>query len=261
MQNRLVNAGAPSKGIAIFTTAPVGLALIPLTLVLVDVLEVSLISYCLLFVNGVCWSAALLLRVRSYEELDTSAATILSTFKLLLLATIGVLVFGESISTARIIGLILTVLAIGSCMEFRTIRTSRATHRVFLSCVFAVCAMGLTKHLSESLPVVLILTADFLIPGVCLIAITKSWRADISNIMESSTGAILIPLICLLSYTFRVYAFSLGGELLIISILDQLGIICVLLIEYLLNVSKQSIRRRCISSGLCTCGAILVTAF
>jgi multidrug transporter EmrE-like cation transporter len=262
MQNQFIKAGGSAVGIIVLNNLPVGMILLPWCLLTIDFSQIPISSLILLFLNGLCWTVACFYRTLSYELVDASIARIFGTMNLVLLTLSGIYLFGEQLTFLNLAGLLLTVAAILITVDFSSVRVTRAVKYILISCIFTAIAVSMMKYLSETLPVELIVMCDFLLPGLSVFLLTsKRFHRCKLTLKASRNWVLVLPILCAVGYYSKICAFALGGELVVISILEQMGLLFVLALEFLVIKAIPGLRRRCLAGGLCSAGAVLVVAF
>jgi drug/metabolite transporter (DMT)-like permease len=262
MQNRAVKAGSDFLGVIIINNLPLGALMTAWCICFCNLSSISLPNWLLILTTGALWSVAAFFRTKSYQDIDTSVARIFNTMRFVFLVFCGFFIFKEKITLFNITGIICTITAILSTVDYESITSTRGAKYCFISAFFGAAAVVITKHLATAVPFELVVASDFFLPGLFIyFAAPNARQKTLSTIDFGRKWILLAPFLSITGYYFRIAAFSMGGELVIVSILAQTGLIVVLAVEYFFINVIANFQRRCLAGGLCTLGAILATAF
>jgi len=261
-QNRTIKNGGDFIGVLLLNNLPLGALLMAVCLFTLNLEEVSVRNWCLIGLTNVFWTGAAYFRTKSYRDLDVSMVGILGAVKLILLSVCGIIFFKEQLSVCNVVGMILTIAAILYSVDFHSVSMTRGARCCFIGILFGVGGVVLSKFLSTQVPTLLIVAADFFLPGIALWLISRNAKSAVLSAYRANRRAmLLVPFVSIFSYYIYITAFAMGGQLVVISILQQTGLVVVLGIEYFFLKMIPNFQRRCLAGGVCTVGAVLVAAF
>lgn len=262
VSNNTIKSGGNFISVAVLLNLPIGFFCLIYCLFYVDLSSISILNWGLLLASGILWSISCYLRLDSFKDINTSTSYILGTLQLIILTLAGVIIFSEAITLPKIIGILITIIAICLMLDFKDIQLNSGACKRLLSTIFAAVAVIIAKQLSTLIPFEIILALDYFIPGAIIAIVFPSCLTEFKSAIKHSRYLLLFtPPLVVLAYFLKLKVFSMGGELMIVSIICQTGLAFVLFIEVFLLKQLDNLYRRSLSAALCSTGAILVASF
>jgi drug/metabolite transporter (DMT)-like permease len=251
-----VSTTSPWTTLALYNIGGV-LVLLPF-LGLPSISEISGQQILLLVATGVFFSLGGFLDILAMKHIDASSGEVFHTLTFIVSVAAGFLMFHEACSLCKIAGIL--VIAAGIAYEARKAMAdpSRAFGLKLASAALIASAMVITKYLTTTTSPEVIIYAGFLLPGLMYIALGAKDLPEISSVISSSNGRILlVPVLGAASYTFGVKALA-AGEMSTTYIIFQSTISAVFALELLLHGWKRDASlHRAVSASLCMCGALI----
>ncbi len=212
-----------------------------------------------LLASGLLWTAMVYCDLRAYGSMDLSLNALLNSLRLVLSVMIGASIFGESLSTGKIAGIVLILAAL-----WVTARKNQLSFRSGAARILAVAcgtaALAIDKHLSQTISIELILMNGYLIPtiffaiyGMQIILFRPAytpervWKIALSSVLMAGSGYGLIV--------------ALGrGQLGTTMILNQMTLVFSFLIGVIFLRERTNLTARTIAVILAVAGAILTVS-
>lgn len=211
----------------------------------------------LLILEGVLWAYAVLFDIRSLASTTVADSSLLSSLRFLLLQTVGVSVFGESISSYQGLGLFLIVIGTFYGIDIRTVSSSGIVPKL-KSLVCAVAALSLDRLLVHQVDPTLVIHAGYMGPAVVYLLLNRKSLTQVKN--HQATAWILI-VISSLFYAANGYylVHSLSGESMSLAItVYETRTILVLILGALFLRERDGLKTKGVASLLTVLGATLV---
>lgn len=219
-----------------------------------DTLTLSL----LVLAAMVAWSVFGISTFRSAANLELSISAIISRSKLLWSALLGIFLFGETLTTLHIIGLLVIFISNISLRKVPIqLLNSKGVGYALLSAIALSMAMALDKWLLEYIPPSAVLFIGFLGSTVSSLALNR--RTSLIDIGHVFWNSMLAGLAGSAGYYFLLLSMQTGNLSVVIPIYQSTHIVFVLAGILILKESS-GLRPKLVSAGISILGVTLIFA-
>lgn len=220
--------------------------------------EIQLVDASLLILNGVVWAVIGVLDLKVYRAIEPAAVALLDSFQLVLLAFCGVVIFGDALSTAKLLGIACIASTIVLGVGCSNANVSRAVLVKFISILLIGFTMSIDKLLITRMPISNVVIFGYALPGVALMLYSRpAPKKVLSAIFELRQYSVLLPLISIGAFSCTLNALRMG-ELSETMAIIQTSTLFTFVLDALNGGAQKSRTRAAACACLCTIGAIAV---
>lgn len=217
------------------------------------------LSLALLLLEGVLWAYAVLFDIRSLASTTVADSSLLSSLRFILLQTVGVSCFGESLTGYQGLGLLLIVLGTFYGIDLRSVDRAGLAPKL-KSLTFAVAALSLDRILVQRVDPTLVIHAGYLGPALVYLLIN---RVSLSHVRNHQAKAWCLILLSSLFYAANGYylVHSLQGESMSVAVtVYETRTILVLILGAIFLQERDGLKTKGVASILTIVGATLVAS-
>ncbi len=217
------------------------------------------IDAAILLLVGILWTAAMWLDLRSAKELDASTGELFGSCGFIITSLAGVFILGDRLSWGGAAGMLLVVATSAVGISALRFSLKGCALRTLAVCIGGAATI-LSKVLSATLPIELIMLVGVLVPGISYLILGFREVRELPLIIAKTKGWILaIPLLVTIDYFAAMKALALGSLVVSLTIF-QSCIVFVFLIEWLVLRQSDRLLKRGIACSCALAGVILIIA-
>lgn len=204
-------------------------------------------------------SCAMVLYLRSFKVQSISFSCIFISWSVVVSSILGIIFFAESVTTAKLVGLLLVMIAI-MALNFRNMQLEKNHAYALMAGVLFGISYTIDKKIVLGIHPILYMFWIFLLVAVCgalykvpgtFRAVKSLSRTDFRKIIISGSGYFIFNF-C----TFSAYVY--GGEVGRVDAINNSQVFIIIAVEYFIFRQKTGLARKLVSALLAVLGVSIL---